>query len=167
MTKNKTEIPISKDCLTCGAENPFGAQIEWKAKDGKVVGLFKPNQYHSGFSGIVHGGMLSALLDEAAGWAVAMFHKEICFTANLNVDFVRPLSVHDVAIVVGRPIECISSSSKSLKGSAEIVNDYGTVFAKCEAVFVPLPKDKADKYLDTLQYRSNKARRVTRSNLFT
>ena len=56
-------------CFVCGPKNPVGLKVSFNW-DGKVARAeFTPNRSHQGWSGVVHGGIISCLLDEAMSWA--------------------------------------------------------------------------------------------------
>ena len=52
------------DCFGCGHENPSGLRLKMKIEDGAVRADFMPMSHHQGWPGIVHGGIISALLYE-------------------------------------------------------------------------------------------------------
>ena len=45
----------------------------------------------TGYDDIVHGGVISAFLDELTGWAVSLRHGVLVYTAELTVRFVAPV----------------------------------------------------------------------------
>ena len=53
-------------CFACGKENPDGLQLEFKySEDGsKVETTYIPPEKFQGWKGIVHGGIITTLLDE-------------------------------------------------------------------------------------------------------
>lgn len=59
-------------CFVCGKNNPFGLHIPVKSciKDNTVTFTWVPGPNHQSYAGIVHGGILATLLDEAMGYAV-------------------------------------------------------------------------------------------------
>ena len=59
-------------CFVCGKKNPFGLNIPVKSfiKGNSVTFTWVPGPNHQSYAGIVHGGILATLLDEAMGYAV-------------------------------------------------------------------------------------------------
>jgi len=53
-------------CFACGKENPDGLQLEFKYSDdgSKVETTYIPPEKFQGWKGIVHGGIITTLLDE-------------------------------------------------------------------------------------------------------
>ena len=78
-------------CIVCGNANPASLGLQFfKSPDGGVQGTFKGNSLLQGYKGILHGGIISALLDAAmAHW---LFHHNIeAVTGELNVRFLHPV----------------------------------------------------------------------------
>ena len=52
-------------CFVCGKKNPIGLKLDFSF-DGKTITTeFVPQKEHQGYFNIVHGGIISTLLDEA------------------------------------------------------------------------------------------------------
>jgi acyl-coenzyme A thioesterase PaaI-like protein len=61
----------SKNCFVCGVENIQGLQIDfYEVEAGKVTAAITVPQHFQGYPGIVHGGIIAAMLDEVAGRTV-------------------------------------------------------------------------------------------------
>jgi len=74
-------------CLVCGQENPRGLRIRFEVRDGgEMCATWNPETDWEGFAGIVHGGVVSTVLDEAMSKAVAATGTE-ALTAELRVRF--------------------------------------------------------------------------------
>src|SRR5881227_4222558 len=52
-------------CFACGQRNPFGLQLVFRLDDKTIVADFQPREEHQGFPGVIHGGIVAAVLDEA------------------------------------------------------------------------------------------------------
>ena len=56
-------------CFGCGPENQDGIQMRFEpTADGSVCELTLPERYQS-WQGMIHGGVVALMLDEAVGWA--------------------------------------------------------------------------------------------------
>ena len=87
--KNWPQISVNTDkeysmCFGCGQNNPIGLKLtfKWDGKTAKAE--FTPNEFYQSWSGIVHGGIIICLLDEAMGYA-ALFEGMNCATASIQV----------------------------------------------------------------------------------
>jgi acyl-coenzyme A thioesterase PaaI-like protein len=65
-----SEADLARHCYACGDLNPIGLHLRFEVQDdGWAVAPFEALADHQGYPGYVHGGVVSALLDEAMGWA--------------------------------------------------------------------------------------------------
>src|SRR5215204_2026961 len=88
-------------CFGCGDDNPIGLHLRFAADGDSVKASFMPGAEHQGFGGIVHGGIISTVLDEAMAWATA--HAGFwAMTGDIRVWFRRPLTIGESAVVMAR-----------------------------------------------------------------
>jgi uncharacterized protein (TIGR00369 family) len=85
-------------CFVCGAGNPRGLGLSFEAWRDGVRAEFTPLAEHQGYAGVVHGGIISAILDEAMIKAAALSGCSPV-TAELSVRFKKTLPVGDKAVV--------------------------------------------------------------------
>ncbi len=52
-------------CYACGQRNPYGLQMVFRLEHETIVSDFQPREEHQGFPGVIHGGIIAALFDEA------------------------------------------------------------------------------------------------------
>ena len=64
-----TRLRDNQRCYVCGKENPAGLGVDFEInrEQRTISAKFTPSDNHQGYEGIVHGGILSTLLDEAMG----------------------------------------------------------------------------------------------------
>ncbi len=90
-------------CYVCGRKNTAGLAVDFKinAEARSIRAVFMPSDVHQGYEGIVHGGILSALLDEAM--AKLAFSLGIpAVTAEITVKFKSPAAPGEKLNVSGR-----------------------------------------------------------------
>ncbi|MCE5285415.1 MAG: PaaI family thioesterase [Pelosinus sp.] len=51
-------------CFACGTQNPIGLHLKFKKVENKYVTTFTAGPEHQSYNGVVHGGIISTLLDE-------------------------------------------------------------------------------------------------------
>ncbi len=93
----------NQGCYVCGRKNPTGLSVEFEIdRSARAIhALFTPSPAHQGYEGIVHGGILSALLDEAM--AKLAFSLGIpAVTAEITVKFKAPAAPGEQLTVSGR-----------------------------------------------------------------
>ena len=79
-------------CFACGEKNQSGLKLFFRIEDARVFSEFIPQKHHQGFKGIVHGGIISAILDEAM--VKAVLSKGIsAVTAEITVRLKKPLVI--------------------------------------------------------------------------
>ena len=85
-------------CFVCGEENPSGLHLKFTLHDDKVVSEFVLQKIFQGYKDIVHGGIISAILDEAMVKAARMQGKH-AITAEITIRFKNPLMAGEKAVV--------------------------------------------------------------------
>jgi acyl-coenzyme A thioesterase PaaI-like protein len=106
-----------------------------------VIGHFVPDGRHAGYAGIVHGGLLSALLDECLAWACAVARRSYCVTGELNVRFKRPASLGDRLEISGWTT---ASWGRYQKAEGQARAGDGTLLATVAATFSAMPREHAE-----------------------
>ncbi len=129
-------LPYSTWCYVCGKDNPLGLRIVFRAESGVVVCEYAADDARQGYPGRVHGGILSALLDETMGWAPALVTRRMCVTAELVVRFVKPAPAGRLLRVTGR---CVDAGRKLCSTEGEVrVAESGDVVARAAGKYAPL-----------------------------
>ena len=100
-TKSKILIDTSQGyelCFGCGPKNPIGLKLnfQWDGKTARAE--FTPTKFYQGWSGIVHGGILTTVLDEAMAYA-AMFEGLNCVTASIEARLKHPALIDEPLII--------------------------------------------------------------------
>lgn len=97
------ELKDNNRCYVCGTDNPLGLQVAFEIdRDARSIrGRFTPRPEHQGWTGIIHGGIVATLMDEAMVKLAA--HLGIpAVSAELTVKFTAPAAPGDALIVLGR-----------------------------------------------------------------
>ncbi len=100
------ELRDNERCYVCGAENPegLGVHFEFDRDARSISARFTPRETHQGFEGIVHGGIISALLDEAmAKLSVSLGLPAV--TAEMTVKFKAAAAPGEELLITGRLVE--------------------------------------------------------------
>lgn len=126
------------NCFICGVQNQAGLGAEFfELEDGSVVGLFRPKFHHQSYPGRVHGGIITAMLDETIGRAVQVGNPDVWgVTAELTTRYLKPVPYDTDLRVTGR----ITKENRLIFiGEGEILLPDGTVAAKATAKYVKQP----------------------------
>jgi len=116
-------------CFACGQENPIGLKLrfDWDGKTARTE--FTPSELHQGWSGIVHGGIITCLLDEAMSYAT-LFEGIDTITARLEVRIRRPVKVGEPLSITG---SITRRTRKLLETKAVILASDGAPVAEATA----------------------------------
>jgi uncharacterized protein (TIGR00369 family) len=122
----KNKLEDDKHCFVCGEKNPNGLNLTFSFREGRVVTEFILHKTYQGYKDIVHGGIISTLLDEAMVKA-ALLQGIPVVTAEITVRFKNPLMVGEKALVEAHIIE---TNRKIIDTSATIKKLDGTLIAE-------------------------------------
>ena len=125
--------PTNK-CFGCGGDNSGGMQLTFEQDNAnrKIVGRFVLGERYQGGAGFAHGGIIALLLDETMG-KVCRFREVRAVTAELSVEYLKPVAVDKTIVVEGRETEM---KGRNLFMSGEIRNENGDVLARGKGRFV-------------------------------
>lgn len=119
-------------CFVCGPDNPHGLKVQFHCEEsGVVTAAWVPRAAWEGFSGIVHGGIVSTVLDEAMSKAVASTGSG-ALTGELRVRFRRPVTTGDGFLVSGRVVH---RRRQLIETEAALTASDGTEYAHAWAKF--------------------------------
>ena len=121
-------------CFGCGGANDQGMKLTFVQDNEKrrIVGRFVLGERYQGGGGMGHGGIIATLLDEAMG-KVCRFRGVRAVTAELTVEYLKPVNVQDEIVVEGWETE---QKGRNLFHVGEIRNAAGDVLARGKGRFV-------------------------------
>jgi len=137
------EQKIAHDCLICGQDNPLGLHAHfYEMEDGSVVSLATFKNEHQSYPNRVHGGMITALLDETIGRVLWTKEPDVfAVTTEINVRFRKPVPLNE-------EIKCVatmeSSNSRGFVASAKIIDKTGQVLATGQATYFKVKNEAVD-----------------------
>ncbi len=137
-----SELGLRDDhmCFACGKRNADGLKLEFTFEDDEVVTSIAFPKKFQGYRDVVHGGLLSTVLDEAMVTLINM-RGRLAVTAELNVRFLKPLPVESPLEVRAR---LTGSRGKVYEVEATGTLQDGTEVAKATSRCIdmgPLPAE--------------------------
>ncbi|MGC9159625.1 MAG: PaaI family thioesterase [Terracidiphilus sp.] len=125
-------------CFACGPDNERGLRLRFqKSKTGESVAEWTPEAFTEGFRGVVHGGIVCTVLDEAMSKAVSAAGLP-ALTAELRVRLRHHVPPGCLVQVRG----WINSQTRRLiKTEAAITNAEGIEMAHAWASFLVVRRD--------------------------
>jgi acyl-coenzyme A thioesterase PaaI-like protein len=131
----------AKDCFVCGLDNQFGLHASfYELENGELVGIFKPGDLHQSFPNRLHGGIITAILDETIGRAIMINHDDAVWgvTAEFTTRYRIPVPLNVELRVRAR----ITRDGRIFEGTGEILLPDGSVAAEGRGKYVKLPLEK-------------------------
>jgi uncharacterized protein (TIGR00369 family) len=121
-------------CIVCGKSNGQGLNLSFRVcEDGGVEGRFRCGEAYQGYNGLLHGGVISSILDGAMTNCLFSSGKTAVI-GELKVRFLIPVMVGCEAIVSAR----VKKSCPPLHVmESEIVQD-GRIAARAKAKFMEI-----------------------------
>jgi acyl-coenzyme A thioesterase PaaI-like protein len=146
-------FPSYPGCPVCGDRdhNPITLAMRWGWDDerGLVTGTFTPGREHMGYENRLHGGILSALLDECLAWACAVETSRYCVTGELTVRYKSPAALGEPVVITG---VAGAAWGPYVKATGEARTSSGDVLATASAVFSVLTLEESMKLHDALLF---------------
>ncbi len=100
----KLELLDDSHCFACGMDNPHGLRIEWTIEGMTMTAHFTPEKKYQGWKGILHGGIIATLLDEAMT-RLACATCGGAVTAEMTVRFVKPAAIGSLLLIRGEIVD--------------------------------------------------------------
>lgn len=133
----------SKMCIMCGLDNEYGVKAPfYNMEDGSVATLFKFKEQHQSYPGRVHGGLISAMLDEMglrALWAKEFTEQTFGVTFSLETKFRKPVP-YGVELI-GRGV-IVSDTPRFVNADVKILDKSGNVLANGLVKYIKLDVSK-------------------------
>ncbi len=128
------KLETNGNCFVCGENNPNGLKLSFKIDREKqtLKTTFVASRTFQGWDGIVHGGILSTLMDEAMAKLVYELGYQ-AVTASLEVKFKRPAPILEPLHVEGEVIEV---GRRLIRARAQITHENGAILATGTSTFL-------------------------------
>lgn len=134
--------PNSRHCFACGLENPVGLRLKiYQVEPGVIETSYRAPEHFQGYPGILHGGIVAALLDEISGRAHMgdpAAATRFMFTARLEVKYRQNVPTGQALKIVGKAGK---ARGKLAEAWAGIYDAEGTLLAEANALLVNVPPE--------------------------
>ena len=141
----------SRMCIICGLDNEIGTRAKfYSMEDGSCMTRLRFSKLHQSYPGRVHGGMITAALDELglrALWAAYpdKARNEFGVTLTLTTKYRMPVPYEQE--IYGRG-EIIKNSQMFLVTKASLFDEEGNVYAEGEQKYIKLSPEKISEGVD-------------------
>ena len=117
-------------CFGCSPTNPHGLQLRFRrVEQGCATRCAIPDKL-CGFDGLVHGGIIATLLDEAAAWALIAHLGRLGLTREMTTRYFKPVPTNTDIVVEGR---ILSHDTHNAVIRSSIHAADGTLLAEAES----------------------------------
>ena len=131
----------SRNCIICGMDNPASVKAPfYEMEDKSIVSIFKFSDIHQSYPQRVHGGMITAMLDELIGRALWIDDPH-CYgvTMNINIKFRKPVPYDETLYGVAK----LNKNTKMFfGGKGKIFDSEGNVLAEADISYIKLETSK-------------------------
>lgn len=130
-----TEKIISyRGCFICGQDNPTGLRLDFYFdRERKMAWTeFTPGREHEGYRDLLHGGIISSLLDEVMAKAVLAEGIPVV-TSRLAVEFKKPAPVGEKLRLEGM---MTGHKSRAYFTSGRLLGEDGRLVAEASGVYI-------------------------------
>jgi acyl-coenzyme A thioesterase PaaI-like protein len=146
--QNMTAIkqPNSKMCFICGLENPVGLHLHvYETRPGMVETIYTAPEHFQGYPGVLHGGIVSAMIDEISGRSQMGSDPaapRFMFTARLQIKYRQN-------VPIGEPLRIVGKAERSRGKFAEAwggiyLVQTGDLLAEGNTLLIDVPASQFD-----------------------
>ena len=133
---------LENKCFACGKDNPEGLHMKFYTDNDKhVFSEINLTENKRGWEQVVHGGIVSTILDEIMAWTAIYFKKQFMLTKTIQVNFLHPLKINTKVKAVGWIEE--QTNSKEIMMRGQLYSDNGKLCAEGNATFALFSKKLA------------------------
>jgi acyl-coenzyme A thioesterase PaaI-like protein len=143
-------------CFICGLENPVGLHLHiFETAPGNVETTYTAPEHFQGYPGVLHGGIVSAILDELAARSLMgsdPLEPRFMFTARLEIKYRRNVPIGKLLKIIGKGGRSRGKSAEAWSGIYDGETDE--LLAEANALLINVPSDQFNAAdLDRLGWR--------------
>lgn len=129
------------NCICCSPNNPIGLHLEFWEDGEDILTKWNPSQNYQGWVNTLHGGVISMLMDEVAGWVINRRLQTTGVTTRLEVKYRKPVMTDETQIIVRGHIAQQRRNIVTIALTLE--NSKGQICNEGEAVYFTFGEEKA------------------------
>jgi uncharacterized protein (TIGR00369 family) len=134
----------NQNCFGCSPRNQAGLHMEFylNGRQDAVVSWLSVPECFCGWGNIVHGGIISTMLDEAMGWAALVLLRKPVISKSISVEFLKPVFIGREIRVEGAVLEAGNDREVVMQGC---VYDGDKLCARSSSTYSFLSSEKIKK----------------------
>lgn len=136
-------------CFACGQQNPFGLHLIFRQEGDSVVSDFMPSPEHQGFPGVIHGGIVATVMDEALNrTAMLSRHPAWSMTGRLEIRY-RQYVPYGQLLRVRASLTMERGRMLQADGTLTLAADESVVLTEAHATFMALTPEMRDTLMQS------------------
>ncbi len=130
--------PNSRHCFVCGLASAFGLKMRFTDNGVDTVrAVYTVPDRYQGYPGVVHGGIVAAMLDETGGRTVMINNPNRFFmTARLDIRYRKPVPTGTDLTLVGR---IVHERGRVIQAHSEVHLPDGSTAAEADLTLIEMP----------------------------
>jgi acyl-coenzyme A thioesterase PaaI-like protein len=140
------------NCFGCSPKNKNGLQMDFYEDDDYIICEWEPRGFLQGYFNVLHGGIQSTLMDEAAAWLVQVKLKTAGVTSAMNSRFLLSVPTDEGKITIKAKLKGRRRNLADVE--VELYNPNGNLGAKAEVTYFTFPEDAAKEKLSYPGFQS-------------
>ena len=140
---SKIKMANSRHCLVCGLENPIGLHLHfYETEPGTVETKYIAPEHFQGYPGVLHGGIVAALIDETSGRALMgsdPLNPRLMFTGKLEVKYRKNVPIGKMLRIVGKAGKGKRNFAEAWAGIYD--DETNDLLAEGTGMHIDVPKD--------------------------
>ena len=141
-----TKQPNSRMCFICGMENPVGLHLHiYETEPGMVESTYFAPEHFQGYPGVLHGGIVGAIIDEISGRALMgsdPMNPRFMYTAKLEVKYRKNVPIGRQLKLIGKTVKVRSRYAEAWAGIYDSETDE--LLAEGTTLLMNVPPEQSD-----------------------
>jgi uncharacterized protein (TIGR00369 family) len=121
-------------CFGCGPMNHSGLKMEFYINGSSILSWVTVPDHLCGWENLVHGGVISTMLDEIMARAMIHSLKSLGLTKSMTINFIKPIHVGKEVMVEGKILEAKEDWEAITEGV--IYDEKGDVCTRSTGTFM-------------------------------
>ena len=138
--------PNSRMCFICGLENPIGLHLHiYETAPGLVESIYLAPNHFQGYPGVLHGGIVAAIVDEMAGRSLMgsdLLNPRFMFTAKMEVKYRKNVPIDRRLKVIGKAGKSKAKSAEAWAGIYDA--ETNDLLAEGKVLLIDVPAQQFD-----------------------
>ena len=144
LTNPFTEMEGYK-CFGCSPNNDVGLQMSFYEDGEYIKCVWQPKERFQGYYNVLHGGILSTLMDEIASWYVFTQLKTAGVTSRIEIRYLKPVYINKGKIKLQATLK--EQKKRIADIDVKVFNGEGDLCTEGTVQYFVFPEEYARRHL--------------------